>query len=79
MRHIVLGARTDHCQVLAIRIGYNYQRRQELKLYDKAGLTGFSIGAGLHVKCLTSVIPEPPIRPGFHELHYRGGESRGIR
>ncbi|MCX6268278.1 MAG: hypothetical protein NTW16_13110, partial [Bacteroidetes bacterium] len=37
-------------KVLAIRIGYNYQRRQELKLYNKSGLTGFSLGAGLRVK-----------------------------
>ena len=50
MRHIVLGAELTIAKVLAIRIGYNYQRRQELKVYDKAGLTGFSIGAGLHVK-----------------------------
>ena len=50
MRHIVLGAELTIAKVLAIRIGYNYQRRQELKLSSKAGLTGFSIGAGLRVK-----------------------------
>ncbi len=50
MRHIVLGAELSIAKVLAIRIGYNYQRRQELKLYDKAGMAGFSIGAGLRVK-----------------------------
>jgi hypothetical protein len=50
MRHIVLGAELTIAKVLAIRIGYNYQRRQELKLSGAAGLTGFSAGAGLRVK-----------------------------
>lgn len=50
MRHIVLGAELTIAKVLAIRLGYNYQRRQELKLNGKAGLAGFSIGAGLKIK-----------------------------
>ncbi|MEI7896072.1 MAG: type IX secretion system protein PorQ [bacterium] len=50
MRHIVLGAELTIAKVLSVRIGYNYQRRQELKLTSKAGLTGFSMGAGLRVK-----------------------------
>ena len=50
MRHVVLGAELTIAKVLAIRIGYNYQRRQELKLTTKAGLTGFTMGAGLRVK-----------------------------
>jgi hypothetical protein len=50
MRHVVLGAELTIAKVLDIRIGYNYQRRQELKLYTKPGMTGFTFGAGLHVK-----------------------------
>ena len=50
MRHIVLGAELTIAKVVAIRLGYNYQRRQELKLNGKAGLAGFSIGAGLKIK-----------------------------
>ncbi len=50
MRHIVLGAEVTIAKAFSIRIGYNYQRRQELKLTSKSGLTGFSIGAGLRVK-----------------------------
>ncbi|MCX6306947.1 MAG: type IX secretion system protein PorQ [Bacteroidetes bacterium] len=50
MRHVVLGAELTIAKVLALRIGYNYQRRQELKLSNKSGLTGFSAGAGLRVK-----------------------------
>lgn len=50
MRHIVLGAELTIAKVLSLRIGYNYQRRQELKLYNKAGLAGFSFGVGVRVK-----------------------------
>ncbi|MCK9219975.1 MAG: type IX secretion system protein PorQ [Bacteroidales bacterium] len=50
MRHVVLGAELTIAKVLAVRLGYNYQRRQELKLNGKAGLAGFSVGVGLHVK-----------------------------
>jgi len=50
MRHIVLGAELTVAKVVAIRLGYNYQRRQELKLNGKAGLAGFSVGAGLRIK-----------------------------
>lgn len=50
MRHVVLGAELTIAKVLAVRLGYNYQRRQELKLYDKPGMAGFSIGAGLNIK-----------------------------
>ena len=50
MRHIVLGAELTIAKVVSVRIGYNYQRRQELKLNGKAGMAGFSLGAGLRVK-----------------------------
>jgi len=50
MRHIVLGAELTIAKVFAVRVGYNYQRRQELKLSNKAGLAGFSLGAGLRIK-----------------------------
>lgn len=50
LRHVVLGAELTIAKVLAVRVGYNYQRRQELKLYNKAGMAGFSFGAGLRVK-----------------------------
>ncbi|HNY03979.1 MAG TPA: type IX secretion system protein PorQ [Bacteroidales bacterium] len=50
MRHIVIGAELTIAKVLDIRIGYNYQRRQELKLSTHAGMTGFTFGAGLRIK-----------------------------
>lgn len=50
MRHIVLGAEVTIAKTFSIRLGYNYERRQELKLYSKPGLAGFSLGFGLRVK-----------------------------
>lgn len=50
MRHIVLGAEVTIAKVFSVRLGYNYQRRQELKLYTKPALAGFSLGFGLRVK-----------------------------
>jgi hypothetical protein len=50
MRHIVLGSELTIAKVFSIRIGYNYQRRQELKLYNRTALSGFSYGFGFRVK-----------------------------
>jgi hypothetical protein len=50
MRHIVLGGELTIAKAFSIRLGYNYQRRQELKLYNKAGISGFSFGFGLRIK-----------------------------
>ncbi len=50
MRHIVLGAEVTIAKTLSLRLGYNYLRRQELKLNNRAGLAGFTVGAGLRIK-----------------------------
>jgi hypothetical protein len=50
MRHIVLGGELTIAKAFSIRLGYNYRRRQELELYNKTGLSGFSLGFGLHIK-----------------------------
>jgi hypothetical protein len=50
MRHIVIGTELTIAKVFAIRLGYNYGRRQEMKLYNHAGLSGFSYGFGLRIK-----------------------------
>jgi hypothetical protein len=50
MRHIVLGGEVTIAKVFSVRLGYNYQRRQEMKLYSKAGMAGFSYGFGCRVK-----------------------------
>lgn len=49
MRHIVLNGEILLTKNFHIRIGYNYRRRQELKLSDKPGTVGFSWGFGLKI------------------------------
>jgi hypothetical protein len=50
MHHIVLGGEVTIAKVFSIRLGYNYQRRQELKIYNHAARSGFSLGVGLRIK-----------------------------
>ncbi|MDX8338327.1 type IX secretion system protein PorQ [Draconibacterium sp. IB214405] len=50
MRHLVLGAEILPSENFTLRVGYNYQRRQELKFDDKASTVGFSAGFGLKIK-----------------------------
>ena len=50
MRHIVLGAEVKIAKVLSLRGSYNYQRRQEMKIANKAATVGFSWGFGIRVK-----------------------------
>jgi hypothetical protein len=49
MRHIVLGAECLPFRGLVLRAGYNYHRRQEMKVPSRTGMVGFSWGAGIHV------------------------------
>ncbi len=50
MRHIVIGGELTIAKVFSVRIGYNYGRRQELKLFERTGLSGFTYGVGFRVK-----------------------------
>jgi len=50
MRHVVFGGEITIAKVFSVRLGYNYQRRQELKLYERTGLSGFTYGFGFRVK-----------------------------
>lgn len=49
IRHFVLGAELQPVKALSLRLGYNYQRRQQLKLESKMGMVGFSWGIGLKI------------------------------
>jgi len=49
MRHLVLGVECFPFQGLILRAGYNYNRRQEMKVKSKTGMVGFSWGLGIHV------------------------------
>lgn len=52
LRHIVLGGEFIPAKFLSIRLGYNYLRRQEMKVSSKPGMVGFSWGIGLKVSKL---------------------------
>jgi hypothetical protein len=49
MRHIVIGTEFNIGNNLVLRAGYNYRRRQELKVDTKTGMVGFSWGIGVKV------------------------------
>lgn len=50
MRHIVLGAELFPDKGFSLRMGYNFQRAQELKLQEQRTFAGISLGFGLKVK-----------------------------
>jgi hypothetical protein len=49
MRHAILGMEFMPGENFYVSLGYNYQRRQELKLPVSTGMVGFSWGFGLKV------------------------------
>jgi hypothetical protein len=49
MRHMVFGTCLNLGSNFMVRVGYNYRRRQELKIEDKPGMVGFSWGVGVKV------------------------------
>jgi hypothetical protein len=48
-RHFVFGLEFSPVKVFTLRIGYNYQRRQEMTIDAKKGLIGFSYGFGFRI------------------------------
>lgn len=49
MRHLVIGGEFLITKSFFLRAGYNYQRRKELKIPEKRGMTGFSFGFGFRI------------------------------
>ncbi len=49
LRHVVIGGEFIPSKFFSIRFGYNYQRRQELGVYSKMGMVGFSWGLAVKV------------------------------
>ena len=49
MRHVILGTTISLGKNLEFRAGYNYRRRQELKIETKPGTVGFSWGVGVNL------------------------------
>jgi hypothetical protein len=50
MRHLVFGVEFTPFRNFYFRLGYNYQRRQELKIMPRPGTAGISWGLGLTIK-----------------------------
>ncbi len=48
-RHLIVGGQI-HIKALQIQVGYNHQRRAEMKTTERSGLTGFSFGVGIKIK-----------------------------
>jgi hypothetical protein len=48
-RHVVIGGEFVPSRNFSFRLGYNYQRRQEMKVESKPGMVGFSWGFGFRV------------------------------
>lgn len=49
MSHVIIGAEFIPTNSFYVRLGYNYQRRNELKIQERGGLVGFNIGIGLKI------------------------------
>jgi hypothetical protein len=49
MRHIIIGGELLIGKNLSVRAGYNYKRRQELKVDTKVSTVGFSWGLGIRI------------------------------
>jgi hypothetical protein len=49
LRHISLGTEILLTKNFNLRVGYNYRRRQELKVSERPGMSGLSFGAGIKI------------------------------
>jgi hypothetical protein len=49
-RHLIIGVDVLLLKSFYASIGYNHQRRQEMKIIDKGGISGFSCGFGIQLK-----------------------------
>ena len=49
MRHAILGAEFNITKALSFQLGYNYQRRQEMKVDSRLGTVGISWGLGVKI------------------------------
>jgi hypothetical protein len=50
MRHMIFGTEILLHKGFQLRLGYNYLRRQELKLANRPAFAGFSLGLGIQVR-----------------------------
>lgn len=65
-RHLVVGAEVLLTKNFHLRLGYNYQRRQDLKLDAHPGIAGFAFGFGIRISRFH-------LSYGFAKYHAAGG------
>lgn len=68
MRHLIFSAELTIAKRIMVRAGYNYGRRQELKVSSKPGTAGFSWGVGVRINRFT-------ISYGRATYHLAGGTN----
>ena len=49
-RHFVLGLEIEPVNVLSLQFSYDYNRRKEMRLYNRPALAGVSYGVCLHIR-----------------------------
>jgi len=49
MRHLIIGAEFALARNFYLRMGYNYQRRKELRVASRISTVGFSWGFGMRI------------------------------
>lgn len=67
-RHIVFGGEILLSKNFHLRVGYNFQRRQELKIESRSGISGFSFGFGLRINRFH-------LSYGYARYHLAGGPN----
>ena len=68
LRHVIIGGELLLTKNFNIRLGYNYERRQELKVETRPGLVGFSFGFGFKISKFQ-------ISYGHASYHLAGGTN----
>lgn len=69
MRHLIFSAELTIAKRIMVRMGYNYGRRQELKVSNKPGTAGFSWGVGVKINRFT-------VSYGRATYHLAGGTNQ---
>lgn len=89
MRHITLGAEFIPTQNFSFRLGYNYRRRQEMKVDSRLSTVGFSWGFGFKISRfqlnygrsnyhLAGAPNHISISTSLQELFQRSGSSNNV-
>lgn len=68
MRHLTIGTELALSEALAIQLGYDYRRRQELRSGDRPGTNGFAIGVQFQVKKFN-------VRMARNTYHFAGAST----